>query len=57
MPPIGRVNLWDVTDEHGRGLYNEWGAMWSDFPLYADMQDTIAFLRQTVDAAGISLVS
>ena len=57
MPPIGRVNIWDVTDEYGRGLYNEWGAMWSDFPLYADMQETIAFLRQTADAAGISFVS
>ena len=57
MPPIGRVNIWDVMDEHGRGLYNEWRAMWSDFPLYADMQETVAFLRQAVDAAGISLVS
>lgn len=57
MPPIGRVNIWDVTDENGRGIYNEWGAMWSDFPLYADMQETVAFLRQTADAAGISLVS
>lgn len=57
MPPIGRVNIWDVMDEHGAESDFSWNNVWNDLPLYADMQETIAFLRASADAEGVMFES
>lgn len=52
MPPIGRLNIWDAVDGDSE-MDIHWYEVWEDLPLYADMQETIDFLRATADAAGV----
>ena len=57
MPPIGRLNIWETVDADGAESDFSWNNVWDDLPLYADMQETIAFLRATADATGVTLES
>lgn len=57
MPPVGRLNIWEVVDADGATSDLYWNGVWNDFPLYADMQETIAFLRASADAAGTTFES
>lgn len=57
MPPIGRLNIWETVDADGAESDFSWNNVWDDLPLYADMQETIAFLRASADAEGVMFES
>ncbi len=57
MPPIGRLNIWETVDADGAESDFSWNNVWDDLPLYADMRETIAFLRASADAEGVMFES
>ena len=51
--PVGRVNIWEIISNESKSMYNERRQLWTDLPLYADMTDTLAFLQEAADTAGV----
>ena len=56
-PPVGRVNIWKIIADNSKSMYNERRQLWTDLPLYADMTDTLAFLREAADSTGAVFTS
>lgn len=49
---IGMVSIWDMEAEGSRTFYDMHWSLWSTLPIYADMHDTEAFLRDAVAMRG-----
>lgn len=50
--PVGTVSIWDMNADGDMTFYDMHWSMWSTLPIYADMEDTLAFLRDTMAADG-----